>query len=188
MKQYYLSYRPRVPNLWGTKYEIGKKTTLSSRQACFVIAHPSGDLMIRIFKTVGYILLDYIVGENFFLMFSCYVATLWKEHMPSRPPLPPLNALVLVVLATFLRAVTTRVQWTNHISPTCLPTRLYFLGRLCSCLLGNISKKYWASLLLLRSSGLDLPQTPFNYFQDSSANRVPLYCPSIWWWKQRATS
>ena len=41
-----------------------KKTTLSSRQACFVIAHSSGDLMIRIFKTIGYILLDYIVGEN----------------------------------------------------------------------------------------------------------------------------
>ena len=34
-----------------------KKTTLSSRQACFVIAQSSGDLMIiRIFKTIGYIL------------------------------------------------------------------------------------------------------------------------------------
>ena len=41
-----------------------KKTTLSSRQACFMIAHFSGDLMIRIFKTTSYILLDYIVGEN----------------------------------------------------------------------------------------------------------------------------
>ena len=41
-----------------------KKTTLSSRQACFVIAHSSGDLMIRIFITIGYILLDYIVGKN----------------------------------------------------------------------------------------------------------------------------
>ena len=41
-----------------------KKTTLSSRQACFVIAHSLGDLMIRIFKTIAYILLDYIVGEN----------------------------------------------------------------------------------------------------------------------------
>ena len=41
-----------------------KKTTLSSRQACFVIAHSSGDLMIRTFITIGYILLDYIVGEN----------------------------------------------------------------------------------------------------------------------------
>ena len=36
----------------------------SSRQACFVIAHSLGDLMRRIFITIGYILWVYIVEEN----------------------------------------------------------------------------------------------------------------------------
>ena len=51
--------------------------------------------------------------------------------------LPPLNSLKLVVLALFLCAVTTRVQWTNHLSQSCQPKRLYFLGRHCASILLN---------------------------------------------------
>ena len=53
---------------------------------------------------------------------TCQACVLQRSLRPLSvaflPRLPPLNALVLVVLAILLRAVTTRVQWTNHLSPS----------------------------------------------------------------------
>ena len=48
-----------------------------------MIAHSSGDLMIRIFKTIGYILLDYIVRENLNLnvyLLRSNALFLWRQE------------------------------------------------------------------------------------------------------------
>ena len=56
--------------------ENRKKTTLSPRQACFAIAHSSGDFIERIFKTI----LIYYFGQLLVLIFLVNFMYMWMKR------------------------------------------------------------------------------------------------------------